>query len=109
MTYAFTQDVPIDASFYRRITTGLGDEIPDGLITHLVIELDTGGLRYIDVWQSEEQCHRFTEERVHPVVHGLLAEIFGADLPPEPDRVALSVIHVWQPPHDASVPLAIET
>ena len=27
MTYAFTQDVPIDAAFYKRITDGLGDEV----------------------------------------------------------------------------------
>ncbi len=97
MTYAFTQDVPIDEAFYQRITTGLGDDFPDGLIAHLAIELDAGGLRYIDVWQTEEHCQRFTEERLHPIVHDLLAEIFGDALPPEPERTPISVIHVWQP------------
>lgn len=96
MTFSFTQDVPIDATFYRRITSGLGDVAPDGLIAHLAIELDSGGLRYIDVWESEEQCERFTEERLHPVVHGLLEEIFGDTMPPEPERTPISVIHVWQ-------------
>jgi hypothetical protein len=95
MTYAFTQDVPIDAAFHQRIMDGLGDELPEGLIVHLAIERPEGGLRYIDVWESEADCDRFVEERMHPVVHGLLAEIFGDDLPPEPERTVLPVVHVW--------------
>jgi hypothetical protein len=97
MTYAFTQDVPIDAAFHQRIVEGLGDEAPKGLIVHLAVERSEGGLRYIDVWESEEDCDRFAEERLHPVVHPLLGEIFGDDLPGEPDRVPLSVVHVWRP------------
>ena len=93
--FAYTQDVPIDATFYRRITDGLGDDPPPGLLAHLAIERPEGGLRYIDVWESEEACERFVEERLHPAVHGLLHEVFGDDLPPEPDRPALAAIHVW--------------
>jgi hypothetical protein len=95
MTYAFTQDVPIDAAFYARIVEQLGPEPPDGLIVHLAIERAEGGLRYVDVWESEEQCERFTEQRLHPAVHGLLREIFGDALPPEPEQLSLSVVHVW--------------
>jgi hypothetical protein len=97
MTYAFTQDVPIDATFYQRITDGLGPETPKGLISHIAVTRPEGGLRYIDVWESEQDCDRFTEERLHPVVHGLLAEIFGDQLPPEPERTELTVVHVWRP------------
>lgn len=97
MTYSFTQDVPIDATFYKRITDGLGDKPPKGLITHVAIERPEGGLRYIDVWESEADCNRFAEERLHPVVHGLLNEIFGDDLPPEPERTPISIVHVWHP------------
>ncbi|MGD0440524.1 MAG: hypothetical protein ABSB52_07820 [Acidimicrobiales bacterium] len=97
MTYAFTQDVPIDAAFYKRITDGLGDEPPKGLITHIAVERPEGGLRYIDVWESEADWDRFAEERLHPVVHGLLGEVFGTELPPEPARNELSVLHVWHP------------
>ena len=96
MTYSFTQDVPIDASTYQRIVDGLGPMPPEGLITHLAIELPSGGLRYVDVWETEGDCVRFTEDRLHPVVHGLLSEVFGDDLPPEPERTPASVIHVWQ-------------
>jgi hypothetical protein len=98
--YAFTQDVPIDAAFYKRITDGLGRDAPQGLIVHLAIELPEGGLRYIDVWESQEDSDRFHEERLHPVVHPLLAEIFGDDLPDEPAREPLSVLHAWIPTKD---------
>lgn len=96
MTYAFTQDVPIDSGFYSRIVAGLGDALPDGLIVHLAVERPEGGLRYIDVWESEAAWDRFAEERLHPVVHGLLGEVFGDDLPGEPERTVLPVVHVWQ-------------
>jgi hypothetical protein len=95
MTYAFTQDVPIDRAFYERITAGLGDTPPDGLVVHLVTERDEGGLRYIDVWESQAHWDRFVDERLHPVVHGLLGEIFGDVLPPEPEQVAFPVVHAW--------------
>jgi hypothetical protein len=95
--YAFTQDVPIDAAFYRRITDGLGDTPPEGLIVHLAIVRPEGGLRYIDVWETEQDSDRFASEHLHPVVHGLLAEVFGDQLPPEPTRTPLRIAHVWGP------------
>ena len=97
MTFAFTQDVPIDATFDKRITDGLGPDLPKGLITHLAIERPDGGLRYIDIWESEEDCDRFVEERLHPVVHDLLSEIFGDNPPPEPQRTHISIVHHWHP------------
>jgi hypothetical protein len=97
MTYAFTQDVPIDAAFYRRIAEGLGEELPAGLILHAAVARPEGGMRYLDVWESEADFDRFAEQRLHPVVHGLLGEIFGDDLPPEPDRTTLDLVHLWAP------------
>ena len=95
MAYAFTQDVPIDRTFYARIKEGLGDEPPEGLISHVAIELPKGGLRYIDVWESEDDWDRFAEDRLHPVVHALLSEIFGDQLPPEPERLTTPIVDVW--------------
>jgi hypothetical protein len=95
MPYAFTQDVPIDAAFYQRIREGLGEMPPAGLIIHFAVERPEGGLRYYDIWESEEACDRFDEDRLHPVVHPLLAEIFGDHLPDEPARSPLPVIHAW--------------
>ncbi|MCU1359238.1 MAG: hypothetical protein JWN99_527 [Ilumatobacteraceae bacterium] len=96
MTYSFSQDVPIDADFYQRIKEGLGAAPPKGLIVHLAIERPEGGLRYIDVWETEADCQLFVDERLHPVVHGLLHEIFGDQLPPEPEQTPLSIVDVWQ-------------
>jgi hypothetical protein len=59
------------------------------------VECPEGGLRYIDVWESEDDWDRFAEERLHPVVHPLLQGVFGEQLPPEPERLPLTVIHTW--------------
>lgn len=93
--FAFTQDVPIDAAFYARITEALGDDPPPGLIVHVAAERPEGGLRYYSVWESEEACDRFVDDRLHPVVHRLLPDVFGDQLPQEPTRTPLPVIHVW--------------
>jgi hypothetical protein len=95
--YAFTQDVPIDEATYGRIVQGLGEEPPAGLISHVAVVLPEGGLRYIDVWESEADWDRFAEDRLHPVVHALLAEVFGEELPPEPPRTSLVAIDSWGP------------
>ena len=51
MSYAFTQDVPIDAVVYQKVLDRLGDDPPKGMISHVAIERPEGGLRYIDVWE----------------------------------------------------------
>jgi hypothetical protein len=90
MSYAFIQDVPIDAELYADIRARLGDDTPDGLLVHVVQRLDDG-LRYVDVWESEEQCTRFHDERLMPLVleahaaHGVV---------PDPSRIRLEVIDV---------------
>lgn len=93
--YAFSQDVPIDRDFYMRIVGELGPELPKGLIIHLATELPEGGLRYVDVWESSDDWERFVEERLHPVVHSLLSEVFGDALPPEPEMTLLGNVHMW--------------
>jgi hypothetical protein len=95
MTYAFMQDVPIDAAFYGRIADGLGEEVPEGMILHLAVVKPEGGLRYLDVWESEADWERFAKNRLHPIVHGMLRDVFGDDIPAEPERTALDVVHVW--------------
>lgn len=91
MVYAYTQDVPIDAEFYGRITAAIGDEPMDGLLVHLCVRNPAGGLRYIDVWESREQCARAFDERVHPAVD---AAFGGARPPVEPTTVPLDVVEV---------------
>ncbi len=93
--YAFTQDVPIDVETYNRIVEGLGPEPPKGMLFHVAVQRPEGGLRYIDVWESEADWDRFAEERLHPVVHPMLAAVFGDNFPPEPERVGLAAVHTW--------------
>lgn len=90
MVHAFIQDVGIDTDTYGRITDALGDEPMDGLLLHLVVRNPAGGLRYIDVWETEEQCSRAFEERVHPAVD----TAFGGRRPPEPVVTGLDVVEV---------------
>jgi hypothetical protein len=97
MTYAFTQDVPIDAATYGRIIESLGPDLPQGLVSHVALTRPEGGLRYVDVWESEADFERFAEERLHPAVHPELAAVFGDDLPDEPERHRVEAIHVWHP------------
>ncbi len=98
MTYAITNVVGIDEAAYRAIQAQVGPEVPKGLIVHLAIKRPEGGLRYIDVWESEEDCQRFEDERLHPVVHRLVRQRLGLGegdpVPPEPEKVPLTVIHV---------------
>jgi hypothetical protein len=99
MTYAYTYDVPINADIYARIKDGLGDERPAGMIAHLAWRTESG-LRYVDVWQSKDDCEAFAASRLHPVVHPILQELLGF-VPPEPEHVTLDVIDAWTDRHPA--------
>jgi hypothetical protein len=91
VVHAYMQDVPIDSDVYARITDALGPEPMDGLLMHLCVRRAEGGLRYIDVWETEEQCARAFDERVHPAVDAA----FGGQRPPEEPTVhRLDVVEV---------------
>ncbi|WP_181784645.1 hypothetical protein [Pseudonocardia pini] len=68
MVYAYVQDVPIDLPLYQRILAELGGEPLAGSLLHLCVRREDGGLRYIDVWESQEACARAFEDRIHPAV-----------------------------------------
>lgn len=88
MVYAFTQDVPIDEPTYRKIMDRLGSEPLVGSLLHLAVRRDDGGLRYVDVWESEEACGRAFEERIHPAVSSVFKEIgFRPDGEPAVNRL----------------------
>ncbi len=53
---------------YARITDALGSEPMEGLLLHLCVRTPEGGLRYIDVWTSEDHCARAFDTRIHPAV-----------------------------------------
>ena len=90
MVYAYIQDVPIGEDQYRRIIAELGPEPLEGSLLHLCLRDDDGGLRYIDVWESEEACGKAFESRIHPAVD----RAFGGARPgTEPTVHRLAVLH----------------
>jgi hypothetical protein len=89
VVHAYTQDVPIGLELYRRILDELGPEPLAGQLLHLCVRRPDGGLRYIDVWESEEACARAFDERIHPAVD----RAFGSARPAgEPEVHRLDVL-----------------
>ncbi len=97
MPYAFTQEVPINWPIYENIRSELGWETPPGLIAHLVIEIPNG-LRYVDVWESKQDCDRFFADRVHPAVDKVFARAGRSrQQTGEPCSTPIEVKEVWAP------------
>ena len=94
MPYAFCYDVPADKDMYRQVKARIGDEQPNGLIAHLVVQADRG-LRHIGVWETQEDWQRFHDERVEPAVHAVLTAAGFTELPPDPPVEELKLIDVW--------------
>jgi hypothetical protein len=95
--YAFTQDVPIDEDRYRKIIELIGPEPMEGLLLHLCVRRPEGGLRYIEVWESQQACARVFHERIHPAVD---AAFGGARPGTEPVPHPLDVVHATGPLFD---------
>lgn len=88
--YVYTQDVPIDFALYRRVIEALGPEPLKGSLLHLCVRRPDGGLRYIEVWESEEACARAFDQRIHPAV----AKAFGGQAPAGEHKVEhVQVLH----------------
>lgn len=97
MPYAWTQEVPINMDMYQQIRAELGDELPLGLIVHVVSTTDRG-LRYLDVWESEADCNRFTGQRLHPAIGRVFARAHFQPPAEEPPREMVDVREVWLAP-----------
>lgn len=94
MPYGFIQDVPANAEIYRMIKDKLGATPPPGLIAHVVMPRE-GGLRYVDVWETEQAWTRFRDDHVEPAVSQVLA---GFGIPHDHSLVAtepFDVIDAW--------------
>ncbi len=88
--YVYTQDVPINVETYRKVIEALGPRPLAGSLLHLCVRRPDGGLRYIEVWDSEEACARAFDERIHPAVE----QAFGGQRPAGEPRVEqLDVLH----------------
>lgn len=90
MVYACTRDVPIGPELYQRILNEIGPEPLTGSLLHLCVRT-SDGLRYIDVWESQELCATAFDERIHPAVD----RAFGGARPPtEPVVHRLDVVDI---------------
>jgi hypothetical protein len=94
MLHAFYHDVPADEQFYGRVKAEIGDEKPQGLVVHLVVKRD-GGLRHIEVWESQRDCERFHYERAEPALDRVFAAVGITPRPPEPAQHDIEVVDVW--------------
>jgi hypothetical protein len=102
MTYAYILDVPADETIYRQIRAGLPTETPKGLSCHIVVKRPEGGLRYIDVWETEADWDRFRDDWVEPVVKEVLG---GHGIPHDHDATPFETMDVLESWVGASIPL----
>jgi hypothetical protein len=101
--YSFIEDVPANADLYAKVRAGLGPETPQGLVVHLAIETE-GGLRYVDVWEREQDWTAFRDGRLNPVLRDVLSS-YGINVDTaEVTRESVNVIDAWlaaEPAHAA--------
>jgi hypothetical protein len=80
MTYAYVIDVPMPITEYDTVHQEVGRRAGDrieGLLVH-VARATAQGFQLIEVWESKEQCDRFNNEVVGPV----MAERASGQAPP---------------------------
>ena len=94
MSYALLYDVPADEEMYRRVNEAIGDEKPEGLVVHLVLQAESG-LRHIGVWNSQQDWHRFRDQRLEPAIHAVLAAAGFTQMPPAPPVQEIKLVDVW--------------
>lgn len=54
---------------------------PAGLLAHAVAPIEGGGMRFWEVWESEEHMNRFEQERLLPAMREAFGEVPGG--PPD--------------------------
>ena len=61
MAWGFIGELPISREQYDRLNGEIAED-PEGLILHTAAE-HGGGMRIIDVWESEDAYRRFEQKR----------------------------------------------
>ena len=96
MPYAFTFDVPATEELYAEIRAEFPDDVPDGLLMHLVTRGDRG-LRYIDVWESKEAWELARDSVLEPAAERVLTR---HGLPHDESLTRfeeIDAVEVWRP------------
>ncbi|HET7311465.1 MAG TPA: hypothetical protein VFJ17_09080 [Mycobacteriales bacterium] len=94
MPYAFIQDIPADAYTYGQVRARMADTPPAGLLSHVVYEREEG-LRFVDVWESEEAWRAFHDSTLMPILSSVLSD---NGLTPDPSKVIreqVTVVDTW--------------
>jgi hypothetical protein len=71
---------------------GLEDNLPTGMIVHTATPMDRGGIRFFDVWESQEDLERFREEQLLPAISAVMQEQ-GVPMPDGPPNMVLGEVH----------------
>ena len=93
MAYAVSYEVPGNEEIYGKVKAEIGNDRPQGLIVHLVVQREAG-LQHIEVWESEESWVRFRDEEAQPAVNRFLKSIGFDDPAPAPAEEEIQVVDV---------------
>ena len=93
MAYALEYEVPATTDIYARVKAEIGDDLPQGMVSHLVVQQEHG-LRHITVWESKEDWERFRDGRLQPAVGRVLVAAGTSAPPPAPPTQELQVVDV---------------
>jgi hypothetical protein len=80
MAVAFIQEFQIvggdtSTTNYDSVKEQLGEVSVDGLICHTAgFDHDAGVFRIFDVWESDEAAKSFYEDRLGPIIEGMMAD-----------------------------------
>jgi hypothetical protein len=79
--YAYCQEMPgISKEMATKVEAQIGDAPVAGLVAH-VAGPTASGWRVIDIWESEEDFHRFETERLQPALRVATNGHTGPDRP----------------------------
>ncbi len=95
MPISMLQEMPNNTlENYDAVTSkaGIESDPPEGLIFHAAAEMEGGGVRIFNVWESRDALERFQEERLLPAIREHLGE-----LPPRPEQKITEVHHLVAP------------
>lgn len=86
MVVLMTMDVPLPREDVEAVSAAMGpDNPPNGLIAHVMTET-ADGVHVVDIWESQEEFQKFSEDLLLPTMRRVLEER-GISLdgpPPEP-------------------------
>jgi hypothetical protein len=86
MVVLMTMDVPVTREDAEAVSAAMDpDNPPDGLIAHVMTKTPDG-VHVVDIWESQEQFKKFSDEQLRPTMQRVLQER-GISLdgpPPEP-------------------------